>query len=125
MNSELILGVLETAASLAGLSLHQRDVVRRFALITVVILGGWTVQKAISSRRELLEIESRIIDAANATQVSADQLYESLSATNITRSTFDNALNAVVQKARLSHRMLEFRTADGTPIRVRVYSASS
>jgi hypothetical protein len=121
VNVEIVLGLLSTAASLSGLVLN-RDGVRRFALALLTVLGLTLLLIGVVQRRATQRLEDQIVNTIGTSAMTADQLYENVYTTQISRPMFDVALNDAVETRRLVHKMVDIRTPDNLEFRVRVYS---
>jgi len=121
MRLDIWLGLLSTAASLAGLA-WNRDGVRKLALALLTLLSILLVAKGILYQRTIVRVQTQIVVALGTSEMTADQLYENVYTTDITRPLFDAALNNGVEARQLSHRIVDIRTPDNVQFRVRVYS---
>ena len=120
MNVDIVLGLLSTAASLAGLA-WNRDGFRRLALVLLTLLGLSLLLIGVVQRRAIQRVEDQIVNTMGTSAMSADQLYEDVYTTQISRPMFDVALNHAVETRRLVHKMVDIRTPDNLEFRVRVY----
>ena len=120
MNWEIGIGLLGTAASLAGLA-WDRKAVRKVAFVFLALLAATLVVRGILYQRSIGRLQVQMISGLDSSMMSADQLYENVSTREVTRPLFDDALSQAVDAGRVAHRMLEFRTPDNVHIRVRVY----
>jgi hypothetical protein len=121
VNVDIVLGLLSTAASLAGLA-WNRDGFRRLALALLTLFGLILLLIGVVQRRAIQRVEDQIVNTMGTSAMSADQLYEDVYTTQISRPMFDAALNHAVETRRLVHKMVDIRTPDNLEFRVRVYS---
>ena len=120
MNWEIVIGLLGTAASIAGLA-WDRKVVRKVALVFLALLAATLAVSGILYQNSISRLQAQMISSLDGSMMSADQLYERVYTSKVTRALFDDALNQAVAARRLMHRTLELRTPDNVYIRVRVY----
>lgn len=122
MSWELWLGLTSAAVSIAGFA-WNRENVRKLAFVILALLGVTLVIRGVSYQRKIDGLQDRIVIASSlaSSVMSADQLYESVSTADVTRTDFDDALNQAVEDRRVLHRVMDVRTPDNTDIRVRVY----
>jgi len=120
MSWEIGIGLLGTAASLAGLA-WDRKAVRKVAFALLALLAATLVCRDILYQRSINRLQVQMASSLGNSIMSADQLYENVSTSGVTRPLFDDALSEAVDARRFAHRMMEFRTPDNVYIRVRVY----
>jgi hypothetical protein len=120
MNWDISVGLLGTAASLAGLAWHGREVTK-LAFIFVALLAATLAVRGILYQQDISRVETLIISGLGTDAMTADQLYENVNTVTVTRSLFDDALNRAVERRRIAHKVLEVRTSDNVYMRVRAY----
>lgn len=120
MNWEIGIGLLGTAASLAGLA-WDRKAVRKVTFVFLALLAATLVVRGILYQRSISRLQVQMTDSLGSSMMSADQLYETMPTREVTRPLFDYALSQAVDTRLLAHRMLEFHTSENEYIRVRVY----
>ncbi len=120
MNWDLSIGLLGTAASLAGLA-WNRENVKKLAFIVLALLAFTLIVKGILYQFDISRVQTQIFDAIGKSMMSADQLYENINTAKVTRPLFNDALSKAVDTRHIKHRKLELHTAEGTYIRVRAY----
>ena len=94
----------------------------RLALVLLTLLGLSLLLTGVVQRRAIQRVEDQIVNTMGTSAMSADQLYEDVYTTQISRPMFDVALNHAVETRRLVHKMVDIRTPDNLEFRVRVYS---
>jgi Tfp pilus assembly pilus retraction ATPase PilT len=120
MNWEIGIGLLGTAASLAGLAWDGKAV-RKVAFVLLALLAATLVVRNILYQHSISQLQVQMTTNLGTSMMSADQLYENVSTRGVTRPLFDDALSEAVDSRHFASRISEFRTPDNVYIRVRVY----
>src|SRR4051812_20859810 len=111
MNWEIGLGLLGTAASLAGLA-WDRKAVRKVAFVFLALLAATLVIRGVLYQRSISRLQVQMTDSLGGSMMSADQLYEAMPSREVTRPLFDDALSQAVDARLLANRILEFHTSE-------------
>ncbi len=125
MPLDLVLSITGAAASVGGLVAVLASSDRRKQIVIVVILAFVATTTTVAvlghlERRQMLRrTEREVVGLLGNSTRTIDDLYQHL--LNVPLTTISEALDNLIEQGRVSHRILELRTASGEFVDVRGY----
>jgi len=125
LSLESVLAIASFALSVGGLA-HiliiptlRRQVILAVVVAALVPTTGFALYRVQQHERRLTRMEAAIIKKLSHDTLTFEQVYEGLHYEEF--ATVNEAIFRLVARGALGQRVLEVRSADGTPLRLRVY----